>query len=171
MTSYRNMFRAKIHRARVTAADLEYEGSITIDPVLMEAAGILPFERVQVLNLSNAARAETYAIQGLPNSGDIVLNGALARLAYPGDPVIILENDLVKVTVAPSQGGYTRNVVALLVLLDKDAELAFVGIPHTDAMPEPWLACNSRMRSRLTLRHSRWGGVPSVWFEPLNVRD
>ena len=59
MTSYRNMFRAKIHRARVTAADLEYEGSITIDPVLMEAAGILPFERVQVLNLSNAARAET----------------------------------------------------------------------------------------------------------------
>ena len=90
MTSYRNMFRAKIHRARVTAADLEYEGSITIDPVLMEAAGILPFERVQVLNLSNAARAETYAIQGLPNSGDIVLNGALARIAYPGDPVIIL---------------------------------------------------------------------------------
>jgi aspartate 1-decarboxylase len=90
MTSYRNMFRAKIHRARVTAANLEYEGSITIDPVLMEAAGILPFERVQVLNLSNAARAETYAIQGLPNSGDAVLNGALARTAYPVDPVIIL---------------------------------------------------------------------------------
>jgi aspartate 1-decarboxylase len=90
MTLYRNMFRAKIHRARVTSADLNYEGSIGIDPVLMDAAGILPYERVQVLNLSNAERAETYAIPGLRGSGDVVLNGALARLAYPGDRVIIL---------------------------------------------------------------------------------
>jgi aspartate 1-decarboxylase len=90
MTSYRNMFRAKIHRARVTSADLNYEGSIGIDPTLMEAAGILPYERVQVLNLSNGARAETYAIPVLRDSGDIILNGALARLAYPDDRVIIL---------------------------------------------------------------------------------
>ena len=86
----RHFFRAKIHRARVTAADLNYEGSITIDETLMEAAGILPWEKVQVLNLSNGARAETYVIPGKADQGDIVLNGAIARMAQVGDRVIIL---------------------------------------------------------------------------------
>jgi aspartate 1-decarboxylase len=84
------LLKAKIHDARVTKADLNYEGSITIDAALMEAAGILPYERVQVLNISNGARAETYVITGDKESGAIIMNGAIARLTQIGDRVIIL---------------------------------------------------------------------------------
>lgn len=84
----RNMLKSKIHRATVTGADIDYQGSITIDTRLMEAADILPFEQVHVLNLNNGARFETYAIEG--EKGEICLNGAAARLAIKGDLVIIL---------------------------------------------------------------------------------
>ena len=84
----RNMLKSKIHRATVTGADINYEGSIAIDTRLMEAADILPFEHVHVLNLNNGARFETYAIEG--EKGEICLNGAAARLAIKGDMVIIL---------------------------------------------------------------------------------
>jgi aspartate 1-decarboxylase len=84
------MLKSKIHRARVTGADLHYEGSIAIDEALMDAADLLPNEQVHVLNLSNGARAETYVIRGRRNSGDVVLNGAIARMAQVGDLVIIL---------------------------------------------------------------------------------
>jgi len=83
------MLRAKIHRATVTAADLHYEGSITIDADLMEAAGILPFEMVQIYNITNGNRFETYAIQGERGSGIIGINGAAAHRAGIGDMVII----------------------------------------------------------------------------------
>jgi aspartate 1-decarboxylase len=86
----RTMLKSKIHRARVTQVDLDYEGSITIDRSLMEAGDILPFERVEVLNINNGARFSTYAIQGLANSGIIGINGAAARLVMKGDIVIIL---------------------------------------------------------------------------------
>ena len=86
----RTLLIAKIHDARVTEADLNYEGSITIDQTLMEAAGILPYEKVHVLNITNGARAETYVITGEKESGDIVMNGAIARMAQIGDRVIIL---------------------------------------------------------------------------------
>ena len=86
----RRMLNAKIHRARVTRTDLEYEGSITIDRDLLQAAGIVPFEEVQVLNLNNGARFATYVIEGESGSGEIGLNGAAARLACKGDMVIIL---------------------------------------------------------------------------------
>ena len=84
------MLKSKIHRACVTGADLNYEGSISIDEVLMEAADLLPNEQVHVLNLSNGSRAETYVIRGHRNSGEITLNGAIARLVQVGDFVIIL---------------------------------------------------------------------------------
>jgi aspartate 1-decarboxylase len=80
----------KLHRVRVTQAKLDYEGSITIDPVLMEAADIVPFQLVHVNNLSNAAHWETYVIPGKFGSGEICLNGSPARLYYPGDEVIIM---------------------------------------------------------------------------------
>ena len=86
----RNMLLSKIQRARVTSADLNYEGSITIDEALMEAAGLLPYEKVHVLNINNGTRAETYVIKGKKDSGEIVMNGAIARLAQVGDPIIIL---------------------------------------------------------------------------------
>ena len=84
----RIMLKSKIHRARVTETNIDYEGSITIDQRLMAEADIIPFEQVQVLNVNNGARFATYAIEG--KAGEICLNGAAARLAVKGDIVIIL---------------------------------------------------------------------------------
>jgi aspartate 1-decarboxylase len=84
------MFKSKIHRATVTEADLNYAGSITVDSVLLKAANILPGEKVQVANINNGARFDTYTLEGPENSGIICINGAAARLAQPGDKVIII---------------------------------------------------------------------------------
>lgn len=86
---YRKMLAAKIHRATVTGANVDYEGSITIPPELLEAAGIHPYESVHVWNLARGTRLETYAINGLPGSADICANGAAAHLIYPGDRIIV----------------------------------------------------------------------------------
>ena len=86
----RTMLKSKIHRARVTGLNIDYEGSITIDKKLMVEADILPYEQVQVLNLNNGARFTTYAIEGTRDSGRICLNGASARLAQKGDIILIL---------------------------------------------------------------------------------
>jgi len=83
-------FKSKLHRVRVTEADLNYEGSVTIDSDLMDAAQILPWEQVNVLNVMNGERFDTYAIRGPRGSGVICLNGPAARLAHVGDLVIIL---------------------------------------------------------------------------------
>ena len=85
-----NLLKAKIHCATVTEANLQYMGSITIDELLMEAAGILPNERVQITDNNNGARLETYVIPGPRGSGVICLNGAAARCVQPGDIVIIM---------------------------------------------------------------------------------
>jgi len=87
---YRCMLKSKIHRAVLTDTNLNYVGSITIDRNLLEAADILPFEKVQVVNNNNGARFETYVIEGEPGSGQVCLNGAAARLGEPGDILIIL---------------------------------------------------------------------------------
>jgi aspartate 1-decarboxylase len=86
----RTMLKSKIHRARVTGADVNYEGSISLDPLLMEAADILPYEQVQVLDVDNGSRLTTYAIEGKRGPGRVVINGAAARLVHEGDTVIIL---------------------------------------------------------------------------------
>lgn len=86
----RSMLKSKIHRARVTQGNLDYEGSITIDRTLMEAADFYPYERVDVLNVNNGARFSTYVIEGEADSGVIGLNGAAARLAVVNDLVIIV---------------------------------------------------------------------------------
>ncbi len=86
----RTMLKSKIHRARVTRLNLDYEGSITIDRRLMVEADILPYEQVQVLNINNGARFTTYSIEGKSESGQVCLNGASARLAKKGDIIIIL---------------------------------------------------------------------------------
>lgn len=85
-----NMFKGKIHKAKVTGANLNYVGSVTIDQDLMDAAGILPNEKVQIVNNNNGARLETYTIAGERGSGIICLNGAATRLVQPGDIVIII---------------------------------------------------------------------------------
>jgi aspartate 1-decarboxylase len=86
----RRMMKSKIHRATVTDANLNYIGSITIDPWLMAEADILEHEQVCVVDIDNGNRFETYAITGVPGSGDCCLNGAAARLVHPGDKVIII---------------------------------------------------------------------------------
>lgn len=113
-------FKSKIHRATVTEANLNYEGSITIDEALMEAANILEGERVQIVNNNNGARFETYVIRGVRNSGIICLNGAAARKVQIGDIIIIISYAFMSmeeaklfqsVTVYPDQNNfiYPRN--------------------------------------------------------------
>jgi len=97
----RRMMKSKIHRATVTDADLHYVGSVTVDRDLMDAADLVPFEQVAVVDIDNGARLETYVIEGPRGAGDLCLNGAAARLVSPGDKVILIsyadydENELV----------------------------------------------------------------------------
>lgn len=87
---YRQLMKSKIHRVTVTHCDLNYAGSITLDPDLMEAADIVPHELVHVLNINNGKRFETYAIGGRRGSLEVQINGAAARLASPGDKAIVI---------------------------------------------------------------------------------
>ncbi|MDC7951681.1 aspartate 1-decarboxylase [Methanomassiliicoccaceae archaeon COG_1] len=109
------MLRSKIHRATVTEARLDYEGSITVDMDLVDGCGMLPGERVTVAVIENGARFETYVVPGERGSGTIALNGAAARLAAPGDTVIIMGYEL---TDEP--------VKAKVLLVDKDNEVVKV---------------------------------------------
>ncbi|WP_058044023.1 aspartate 1-decarboxylase [Streptomyces roseifaciens] len=86
----RVMLKSKIHRATVTGADLNYIGSLTLDPVLMEQADLLPGEQVHIVDVNNGSRLETYVIEGERGSGVVCINGAAARLVAPGDIVIII---------------------------------------------------------------------------------
>jgi aspartate 1-decarboxylase len=107
----RTMLKSKIHRARVTGCNIDYEGSITVDQLLLEAADILPYERVEVLDINNGTRLSTYAIEGEPGSGVICLNGAAARLVAKDDIVIILTYSQVKEEEA-------RGIKPLVVYVD-----------------------------------------------------
>ena len=104
------MLKSKIHRARVTDADLNYEGSITVDSAVLEAAGMHPYEMVHVFNITNGARIETYTMEGERGSGTICLNGAAARLVSIGDLIIIVAY----VLVPPEQAGVHRPTIIVL---------------------------------------------------------
>jgi aspartate 1-decarboxylase len=93
------LLKCKIHRATVTDANLNYEGSITIDRALMDLAGLFPYERVGILNVNNGARFDTYVIEGPSHSGTICLNGAAARMVQKGDLIIVVSY----VTIAPEE--------------------------------------------------------------------
>ncbi|HET9110380.1 MAG TPA: aspartate 1-decarboxylase [Ktedonobacterales bacterium] len=108
----RTVLNGKIHRATVTGADLDYIGSITIDETLLEAADMLPFERVQVVDVTNGARLETYIIAGERDSGVIQLNGAAAHLVHVGDLVIIM-------SYAQMQDAEARDWKPKVVLVDE----------------------------------------------------
>jgi aspartate 1-decarboxylase len=107
----RVMLKSKIHRARITEANIDYEGSISIDQRLMQEADILPYEQVQVLDINNGARFATYAIEAEPSSGEIGVQGAAARLVTVGDMVIILAYCQVEEEEA-------RNITPKLVYVD-----------------------------------------------------
>jgi aspartate 1-decarboxylase len=99
---FRTFLRSKIHRATVTDANLDYEGSITVDSALMERADLAPYELVHVLNLHNGVRFETYVIPGSKGRGTMCVNGAAARLVQPGDKIIVLAYTLTQ--QAPAKG-------------------------------------------------------------------
>src|SRR2546425_4606146 len=86
----RTLFKSKIHRARVTQADLYYEGSLTLDSDLMQAADLLPYEQVSIVNVNNGERFETYLIEGPSGSGVVCLNGPAARKGVVGDEIIVI---------------------------------------------------------------------------------
>jgi len=86
----RQMLKSKVHRARVTEADLNYEGSLTLDRELMRAANLLPYEKIHMLNVSNGERFETYVIEGAAGSGTVCLNGAAARQGAAGNLIILV---------------------------------------------------------------------------------
>ena len=89
-TMQRTICKSKIHGATVTEANLRYTGSLTLDPLLMRAADVVPYEQVQVVNVNNGARFETYCIEGTTGSGVVCVNGAAARLAVEGDTIIVI---------------------------------------------------------------------------------
>lgn len=109
----RTLMKSKLHRATVTQADLDYIGSITIDRDLMDVADLLPHERVQVLDVTNGARLETYVIEGERGSGVIGINGAAAHLVHEGDVVLI-------VSYADLDDAEARTWQPTVVLLDAD---------------------------------------------------
>src|SRR5262245_24090452 len=92
---FREMLKSKIHRATITEANRDYRGSLTIDKNLLEAANLVPNEKIQVINLNTGARFETYAIEGLRGSGEVCANGGAAELAKAGEKVIIISYCLV----------------------------------------------------------------------------
>ena len=126
----RTLMRAKIHRATVTDADLNYVGSITIDRDLMDAADLLEYEQVQIVDIDNGARFETYVIEGRRASGTICLNGAAARLVQPGDKIIVI-----------AYGNFDEAELAehepRIVLVDEDnrivRKLSSIGAPGAEA--------------------------------------
>ena len=124
----RTMLKSKIHRATCTGADVDYEGSITLDPVLMEAADILPHEQVHVVDCNNGAQLVTYAIEGRRGEGQVVLNGAAARLVNTGDTVIIISY---KQLADSELDGYRPR----LVYVDRDNRIARTSDGVREALP------------------------------------
>lgn len=129
----RTMCKGKIHRATVTQADLNYVGSITIDQDLLDAANIYPYEKVQVVNINNGSRLETYTIAGARGSGVICLNGAAARLNAPGDLVIII-------SYAQLDEAEIRELKPHIVFVDADNRMVeHKVVPLDEMLPEPVL--------------------------------
>ncbi len=128
------MFKGKLHRLRVTEADLYYEGSITIDEELLRASGILPYEKVQVVNVNNGARLETYTIPGAAGGRTVCLNGPAARLAARGDEVIVITY----AQMTPEEALEHRPRVVLVNERNDPKEIINYGVAdHPDALPLP----------------------------------
>ncbi len=121
------MLKAKIHRATVTRAHLDYEGSVTIDRTLLEAAGILPYERVEIYNVTRGSRLATYAIEGEAGSGAIEINGAAAHLAGPGDLVILAAY----CEMAPEEAPHHRPRLVFVGHGNRISETKSAETPHT----------------------------------------
>jgi aspartate 1-decarboxylase len=134
----RTLLKSKIHRATVTDANLHYQGSVTVDPLLMKAADLLEWERVEIYNVTNGERFATYAIPGRPGAGEIVINGAAAHKAGAGDVVILA-------TFASYDEAVVRSHRPSLVFVDEQnrilpAQPAPVSIQQSQETADPFLA-------------------------------
>jgi aspartate 1-decarboxylase len=125
---FRTMLKSKIHRATVTQADLNYVGSVTVDADLMDAADLLPGEKVAIVDVTNGARLETYVIEGPRGSGVIGINGAAARLVHEGDLVILISY----CTIADAEA---RSLKPRVVFVDAANRIAGTGTDPADALP------------------------------------
>ena len=125
---FRTMLKSKIHRATVTQADLHYVGSVTIDADLLDAADLLPGEKVSIVDVTNGARLETYTIAGPRGSGVIGINGAAARLVHEGDIVIVISY----CTVTDAEA---RDLVPKVVFVDAANRIAGTSADPADALP------------------------------------
>ncbi|PKV83029.1 aspartate 1-decarboxylase [Streptomyces sp. TLI_146] len=125
----RTMFTSKIHRATVTQADLHYVGSLTLCADLMDAAGLLPGEKVDIVDINNGNRLSTYLIEGPRGSGVVGINGAAARLISPGDLVIIIAYGLVEASEA-------TKVEPKVVFVDADNKVVSLGSDPAEATPD-----------------------------------
>jgi aspartate 1-decarboxylase len=126
----RVMLKSKIHRATVTDCDLHYVGSITIDPELLEAADVRPYEQVHVVDVDNGARFETYTIPGAPGTGEVVVNGAAARLVHKGDTVIVISYATYAEAELESYEPRVVHVDRSNRIIDVDAEVATLLSPE-----------------------------------------
>ena len=127
----RTLLKSKIHRATVTGADLDYVGSITVDPLLLDATDILVHERVEIYNITNGERLATYAIPGTPGAGEICLNGAAAHKVTPGDLVIIA-------SYAEFEEAEARAHVPTVVFVDRNNRISDVAPESAGASgPKP----------------------------------
>lgn len=133
-----NVFKSKIHRATVTHADLHYEGSVTVDSDLLDAANILPYEAVHIWNVTRGTRLVTYALQGPRGSGAICINGAAAHLNRPGDLVILA-------TYADMEPAEARAHVPTVVRVDAENRILPDGGPE---LPGPILDSLRRQRAK-----------------------
>ena len=153
----RTMLKSKIHRATVTDANLHYQGSVTIDPLLMEAADILENERVEIYNVTNGERFATYAIPGAPGRGEICLNGAAAHMVATGDLVILA-------TYAEYEESEARAHRPTVVFVDAaNRQLKLLTRSPADAAHRLRL----RWRSGPLRPSRRW--FPSAWSGPLSI--
>lgn len=128
MAPSRIMLRSKLHRLTVTESDLEYEGSLTVDVQLLQAADILPFEEVHVWNVTRGTRFVTYAMEGAAGSGTVCVNGAGAHLAGPGDVIIVA-------TFTPMDDARAREHRPRIILIGERNRIAEVRLPSGETHP------------------------------------
>lgn len=146
-TLQRTMMTGKVHRATVTAADLHYVGSITIDAELLEASDILPGQQVDVVDVTNGARLTTYAIAGEPGEGQVCVNGAAAHLVHPGDVVIVIAYGTMSDAEART---YTPHVV----LVDADNRIVDRG-DDPGQVPDGWTEETGLVASGIPMARGR----------------
>ena len=146
-TLQRTMMTGKIHRATVTAADLHYVGSITIDADLLAAADVLPGQQVDVVDVTNGSRLTTYAIAGEPGGGEVCVNGAAAHLVHPGDVVIVIAYG----TMSDAEA---RTYAPHVVLVDAENRIGDTG-DDPGQVPEAWTAESGLVPSGLPFAEGR----------------